>query len=141
MKLLFLLLSIISFNCFSHVSKHVETSKSAVTETVNYYLKGSVLGDSQMISKAFHSDALVQGNSDGKIQRYDMKTFLGFFSTDKPGKHTTKIISIDIDIENDAALVKAHWDMGTWKYIDYLTLLKNNDQWKIVNKVYTKIQK
>jgi len=139
MKILFLLLSIISFNSFSHVSKHNETSKSAVTKTVNYYLKGSVLGDSKMISKAFHSDALVQGNSDGQLQRYDMKTFLGFFSTDKPGKHTTKIISIDI--ENDAASVKAHWDMGTWMYIDYLTLLKNNGQWQIVNKVYTKIQK
>jgi len=139
MKLLFLLLSIISFNSFSHVSKHIETPESAVTKAVNYYLKGSVLGDSKMISKAFHSDALVQGNSEGQLQRYDMKTFLGFFSTDKPGKHTTEIISIDI--ENDAASVKAHWDMDTWMYIDYLTLLKNNGQWKIVNKVYTKIQK
>lgn len=139
MKLLFLLLSIVSFNCLSHVSHHDETPKIAITKTVNNYLKGSVLGDSQMISKAFHSDALVQGNSNGKLQRYDMETFLGFFSTDKPGKHTTKIISIDI--ENDAALVKAHWDMGTWMYIDYLTLLKNNGQWKIINKVYTKIQK
>ena len=128
MKLLFLLLSIISFNSFSHTNKHDETSKSAVSKAVNYYLKGSVLGDSQMISKAFHTDALVQGNSDGQLQRYDMKTFLGFFSTDKPGKHTTKIISIDI--ENDAALVKAHWDMGTWMYIDYLTLLKNNGNGK-----------
>lgn len=139
MKLLFILLSIVSFNCLSHVSHHDEKPKTAITKTVNYYLKGSVLGDPQMISKAFHSDALVQGNSDGKMQRYDMNTFLGFFSTDKPGKHTTKIISIDI--ENDAALVKALWDMGTWKYIDYLTLLKNNGQWKIINKVYTKIQK
>ena len=92
-----------------------------------------------MISKAFHPNALVQGNSDGQLQTYNMKTFLGFFSSDKPGKHTTKILSIDI--ENDAALVKAQWDMGTWMYIDYLTLLKNDDQWKIINKVYTKVQK
>jgi hypothetical protein len=32
-------------------------------------------------------------------------------------------------------------DMGTWKYVDYLSLLKNKGEWKIVNKIYTVVQK
>lgn len=112
---------------------------AAVEKAVNYYLEGSLLGDPKVITKAFHPDATVQGIRNGKHVVYDMKTFLGFFSTEKPGKHTTHIISVDI--EESAASVRAEWDMGTWKYVDYLSLLKNNGEWKIVNKIFAVVQK
>ncbi|MDG1750564.1 MAG: nuclear transport factor 2 family protein [Thalassotalea sp.] len=116
-----------------------KTQATAVEKAVNYYLEGSLLGDPEIIAKAFHPDAKVQGIRKGKHDVYDMKTFLGFFSTDKPGKHTIHIISVDIE-QSDAS-VRAEWDMGTWKYVDYLSLLKINQEWKIVNKVFAVVQK
>ncbi|WP_284244428.1 nuclear transport factor 2 family protein [Thalassotalea insulae] len=116
-----------------------KSQRAAVEQAVNYYLEGSLLGDPKVIAQAFHPNAKVQGIRDGQHKVYDMKTFLGFFSTDKPRKHTTKIVSVDI--ENNAASVRAEWDMGSWKYVDYLSLLKQNEQWKIVNKIYTVVQK
>lgn len=135
-----LLFSLQSFNSIAdtHYSGD-KTQAAAVEKAVNYYLEGSLLGDPQIIGKAFHPDATVQGIRNGKHDVYDMKTFLGFFSTEKPGKHTTHIISVDI--EESAASVRAEWDMGTWKYVDYLSLLKNNGEWKIVTKIFTVVKK
>ncbi|WP_286234228.1 nuclear transport factor 2 family protein [Thalassotalea sediminis] len=116
-----------------------KTQVKAVETTVNYYLEGSIAGDPSMIKKAFHPNAKVQGIKNDQHKVYDMNTFLSFFSKDKPGKHKTSIISVDI--ENNAASVRAEWDMGTWKYVDYLSLLKQNNEWKIVNKIYTVVQK
>ncbi len=140
MKLLTIFLAILSFSALAETQYFGDKSQAAdVEKAVNYYLDGSLLGDAKVIAKAFHPDAKVQGIRDGEHKVYDMKTFLGFFSTDKPGKHTTKIVSVNI--ENNAASVRAEWDMGSWKYVDYLSLLKHQDQWQIVNKIYTVVQK
>ncbi|GAA6204914.1 MULTISPECIES: nuclear transport factor 2 family protein [Thalassotalea] len=137
------LISLCLFLSFSSIAQTQYTGDkaqaAAVEKAVNYYLEGSLLGDPNVVAKAFHPDARVQGIRNGKHAVYDMKTFLGFFSTEKPGTHTTHIISVDI--EENAASVRAEWDMGTWKYVDYLSLLKNNGEWKIVNKIYTVVKK
>lgn len=138
-------ISIILFLFFSAnilADTHYAGDKSqaaAVEKAVNYYLEGSLLGDPKVVAKAFHPDAKVQGILKGEHKVFDLKTFLGFFSTDKPGKHSVHIISVDI--EESAASVRAEWDMGTWKYVDYLSLLKNKGEWKIVNKIFTVVQK
>lgn len=140
MRILTVLLTLISFSSLADIQYFGDKSQTAAVEkAVNYYLEGSKLGDPKIVAKAFHRDALVQGIRNGKRKVYNMKTFLGFFSTDKPGKHTTQIISVDV--EKSAASVRAEWDMGTWKYVDYLSLLKENNEWKIVNKIFTVVKK
>jgi hypothetical protein len=135
-----LLFIILSFNSVANTQYFGDKSQAAAVEkAVNYYLEGSLLGDPKVIAKAFHKDAKVQGIRKGKHDVYDMKTFLSFFNINKPGKHTTHIISVDI--EESAASVRAEWDMGTWKYVDYLSLLKHNGEWKIVNKIFTVVKK
>ncbi|OKY26586.1 MULTISPECIES: nuclear transport factor 2 family protein [Thalassotalea] len=140
MKAIILCTLLFSFQAISGTQYHGDTSqKDAVEKAVNYYLEGSKLGDPDIVAKAFHPDAKIQGVTDGKHNVYELQTFLGFFSKDKPGKHTTSIIAMDI--ENSAASVRAEWDMGSWKYVDYLSLLKHNGEWKIVNKIYTVVKK
>lgn len=140
MKILTLLMIILSFNVLAETSITGDaTQVKAVEKAVNYYLEGSKLGDPAVVAKAFHADAKIQGVSKGKHNVYELQKFLSFFDPNKPGKHTTSIVSMDI--ENSAASVRAEWDMGTWKYVDYLSLLKFGDEWKIVNKIYTVVQK
>lgn len=140
MKILSALCLLLSTQCFANTQYYGDTSQSAdVEKAVNYYLEGSLIGDPDIVAKAFDENATVQGIHKGKHTTFSMKTFLGFFSKDKPGKHTTKIVSVDI--AKTAASVRAEWDMGTWKYVDYLSLLKKNGEWKIVNKIYAVVQK
>ncbi|GHE97625.1 nuclear transport factor 2 family protein [Thalassotalea profundi] len=140
MKFIALLFVCFSFNVFAEKTLSGEISQTqSVEKAVNYYLDGSKLGDPDIVAKAFHETAKIQGVKDGALKTYELEQFLGFFSKDKPGTHITSIIAVDI--ENTAASVRAEWDMGTWKYVDYLSLLKFGDEWKIVNKIYTVVQK
>ncbi|WP_448564756.1 nuclear transport factor 2 family protein [Thalassotalea ganghwensis] len=139
MRFLLLVLSVLCTSAFANSVSNSDQQLAAVEKAVNYYLEGSILGDPKVIAKAFHPDAIIQGISGGKHRVYQLKEFLGVFTPGKPGTHTTKIISIDI--VNNAASVRAEWDMGTWKYIDFLSLLKMGDEWKVVNKIYTSVKK
>jgi len=54
------------------------------------------------------------------------------------GKEEKGDLSItSVDITGDAASVKVVEVYDQSKYIDYLSLLKLNGEWKIVNKIYT----
>ena len=140
MKILVFLLSVLSFTSLAETTYNGDSNQiAAVEKAVNYYLKGSLLGDPDVIKKAFHPDAKVQGFARGKHSVYDIPTFLGFFSKDKPGKHEINIVSVDI--ANSAASVRCEWDFGSWKYVDYLSLIKLDNEWKIVSKIYTIVKK
>lgn len=101
------------------------------------YIDGTAYGDIERIKRAFHPDAaLYAANPDGSLRLTPISQYVTFFT---PGKATGRrghIVSLDL-VEN-AANAKLEIDMGTWRYTDYLLLLRLEEGWKIVHKSYTR---
>ena len=107
-----------------------------IEKTVQFYIDGAKSGKGDDMKPAFHNDATIFGyiGDDlfaGPIQKL-------FDWNDKNGPATeleTKIASIDI--VGTIATVRLESDNWTGhKFTDFFTLLKVEDAWKIMNKVF-----
>lgn len=110
----------------------------AVRAPVEAYLRGHVTGDGEEWRKAFHPSAMVTGVRDGKLVSVSAPDFIAR----APGKPAAdealrrrRIVSIDV--AGDAAVAKVELDYPKVFFVDYLSLLKIDGEWKIAQKTYT----
>jgi hypothetical protein len=112
--------------------------ETAVRQTVQHYLHGLKHNDVESLKKAFYPEAKLffVGKDKQLGQLTQEQWYKGFAaSAGKEEKGDLQITSVDIT--GDAASVKVEEVYDRSKYIDYLSLLKFNGEWKIVNKIYT----
>ena len=118
------------------------SEEAAVRQVVQNYLHGLKYNDVESLKKAFWPEAkLFFVNKDGQLgQLTQSQWYEGFAgSAGKEEKVDLRITSVDIT--GNAASVKVEEDYPNSKYIDYLSLLKFNGEWRIVNKIYTSQRK
>lgn len=131
--LLFVLLTC----CLPHLS-NAQTDEESIKNVVYNYLDGITKGDTALLNKAFHPTAILRtvNNSSGKIQDFPVKTFIS--KTPAGGvKATTKLLSFSYAGISAQASVELGFE--DFKYIDLLSLLKVNDEWKIVCRVFSRV--
>lgn len=144
-RLLFLttaLLLTVNANAFGQTNTKPDSEEAAVRQAVESYLHGLKFNDVESLKKAFWPDAkLFFVKNDGQLgQLTQSQWYEGFAaSAGKEEKGDLKIT--DVDITGNAASVKVAEDYPNSVYIDYLSLLKFNGEWKIVNKIYTSRRK
>ena len=111
-----------------------------VEECVYLYLNGVQSRNIASLSTAFYSVCnLYSTDSDDKLEIVALHRFFAFIESTGLPEHASKILNSELC--HDMASVKVMFDFEHYQFVDYLTLLKINDQWKIVSKVYTKIIK
>lgn len=118
------------------------SEEAAVRQVVEKYLHGLKYNDVESLKKAFWPEArLFFVKKDGQLgQLTQSQWYEGFVaSAGKEEKGDLRITSVDIT--DNAASVKVEEDYPNSKYIDYLSLLKFNGEWRIVNKIYTSQRK
>lgn len=105
-----------------------------VEQAVGYYLDGGTNRDFEVLSKAFHESAKIRYMTD---EGYNEANCLEFFGKGmKPGpKQDRKTRVVSIDVTGNAASAKLEIEYPTFTFVDYMTLMKFDDQWKIVAKV------
>jgi len=104
---------------------------------LNNYLQGQTTGNPEFIRKAFHKDARIMTVRENKISNLSVEEFAGFFkgiSADDEVQRKRKIESLDVS--GNAAIAKITLDYPTVKFTDYMSLLKIDGEWKIVNKSF-----
>jgi hypothetical protein len=109
-----------------------------IKATVNHYFEGLTTGDTAKLGKAFHTSAILRtvNASTGKIQDFPIKTFIS--KTPAGGvKATTKLISYSYAGISGLAAVELQF--ADFKYIDLLSLLQVNGEWKIVTRVFSRV--
>lgn len=117
---------------------NAQTEDELIKNTVYNYLDGITKGDTALLNKAFHPSAILRtvNNSSGKIQDFPVKTFIS--KTPAGGvKATTKLLSFSYAGISAQASVELGFE--DFKYIDLLSLLKVNDEWKIVCRVFSRV--
>lgn len=130
--LLFALTIALSYNVAA------QSEEEAIKKTVNDYLEGGTNGNVEQFKSAFVADAVQR--SVGKTGGVTGMTVESLASKIKPStvmNRTTKIVSWSF--ANDAATAITETVYPTSKIIDLLNLLKVNGEWKIVSRVFSRM--
>jgi hypothetical protein len=117
--------------------KVMADERESVKIPLNYYLQAHATGDPEFIRKAFHRDARITAFRDGKLLNLSTEEFAGRFSGKAADDEERRKRTIEsIDITGNAAIAKIVLDYPSVKFVDYMTLLKIDGEWKIVNKSF-----
>ena len=111
--------------------------EAAARVPLENYLKGQATGNGDFIRKAFHTDARVMAFRDGKLLSITAEEFAGRF-TGKPAadeaQRKRRIASVEIT--GNVGVGKIVLEYPTVTFTDYMSLLKIDGEWKIVNKAF-----
>ncbi len=110
-----------------------------INQTVEHYFKGMYHGDVERLKKAFHPQALVIGYFDGNLAFNSLDQFLGFIKaapvpSEKGEDYDMQIVSMDIT--GAVGTVKVADLYQGRRFTDYLSMLKEGDNWVIINKAF-----
>lgn len=135
LAILFALFTIFAMNDFAQTDE-----KAAVRVPLENYIKAHATGDPEFARKAFHTEGNMTFIRDGKFVTETFDSFIKRAFTGKPAadeekrKDGRKIEAIDVN--GSAAVGKIVLDYPNVKFVDYMTLLKIDGEWKIVNKSF-----
>lgn len=112
--------------------------KESVKEAVKHYVEGMVFADEASLRKAFHPSCRIIGHYQKALEWLSLDEFIDAIKTEGPAAKEVKPFweVIDLDITGDAAAVKIIDDYAGMRFTDYLSLLKIDDRWVIINKLY-----
>lgn len=131
--LAFIALIGISANTFA------QSEDEAIKETINNYLDGGSVGDTARLNRAFFAFANLRNLSkEGKVSEMPVKKFIAAVPAGG-AKWISKIVSYSY--AGTAATAVTEEELPTFKFVDFLNLLKINGEWKIVSRVYSRVEK
>lgn len=134
MKKILTVASLLLFAAVSHAQTDVKTIQEIET-VCTYYLDGGTNGDSVMFSKAFIPDGQMRFMRNDTLMNISLKDFMARASNSGVKlNRKTKIESIQV--YGNVATAKLTVEYPTFYFHDIMSLLKTNDGWKIVSKIF-----
>ena len=112
---------------------------NAIGRTIQDYFDGMHLGDTTRLRRAFHPDAYLFGYYQGSFSRFSLEDWMTEVeSTPKPAEsgEAFDMRIVSTDVTGRVAMVKVAVLYEGLRFTDYLTLMKFDDDWKIINKAY-----
>lgn len=121
-------------------ARPADPDEDAIRRVVGYYFEGGTAGDSTTVGKAFHKVAMMFFVRDTQfVQMPIFSEYLARVAAPRPagaGPDQTKKEILSIDITGSAAVAKLKLTTPNAILTDYMSLLKINGEWKIVNKIF-----
>ena len=111
--------------------------EAAVREAIQAYLDGMARGDTLLLHKAFDTTGSLDGvNRDGTMMRLPVVEWArGFHGKTFPAEtHKGRIVKMDLTDYVGYAKIELNWP--TVRYVDYMSLLRTSDGWKITEKIW-----
>lgn len=111
--------------------------EAAARKPLENYLKGHATGDSAYFKAAFHPEAKLFWIREGKLtQRTSAQYISG--ATGKPAEDEAqrKRHIASLDLTGNSAVAKIVLDYPNALITDYMSLLKVDGEWKIMNKIF-----
>ena len=122
---------------FAFCASAQTSEKDAVRVPLENYLKGHATGDGEYLKKAFHTEGNLLFIRVGKFTTRSFADYVAGF-TGKPAadENKRKRWIKSVEVSGNAAVGTIILDYPTTRFVDYMTLLKINGEWKIVNKSF-----
>jgi hypothetical protein len=115
--------------------------ETAIKQTIQYYFDGGRMGDSVTLRKAFHPDARMLFVRDSALTAIPIGEYITRVGQNppKPGAvDSTKRRIVNVDIAGDAAVAKLELERPDMLVTDYMSLLRIDGKWVIVNKIFSR---
>jgi hypothetical protein len=131
------LLSAAGVQAQSAQSKSTQSQEeAAVRAAVQAYFDGMMKGDPALLQKAFHAESFLIGPGRTNPSRIPFSGWHASFAKPMANPQEYRNAILSIDVAGQAAVAKTELDWPRVRYVDYLSLLKVNGEWKIVNKIW-----
>ncbi|WP_342249542.1 nuclear transport factor 2 family protein [Sphingomonas sp. OTU376] len=115
-----------------------EKDEAGARAAVNHYLAGHATGSAAEFSAAFHPKAMLYWNRDGAFAERTLADFIAAAATGKPAAdEAQRKRSIEsLDVTGNVGMAKVVLDYPAVRFVDYLSLVKADGEWRIVNKIF-----
>ena len=134
-RLSFTVLALILVGCTPVLAQSSE--EAAVREAIEHYFRGHATGQGEHFRKVFHPDAKLFFIREGKLTQWTAEEYISRASGKPPDDEAQRKRTIDsIDIAGNAAFVKITLDYPKVVFTDYMSMLKVDGRWVIVNKTF-----
>ena len=120
-------------------SASAQSDEELINQTLNDYLEGGTNGEVERFKKAFFSDAIQKSVGKTGVTGMTVESLASKIKPNQKMERTTKVVSWSY--AGTAATAITETEYPTSKIIDLLNLLKVNNEWKIVSRVYSRIEK
>ena len=122
---------------FAGIASAQDAEKEAARVPLENYLKGHATGDGEYMKKAFHTEGNMIFIREGKYTTRSFTDYIAGFTGKPPADEAKRKRWIEsVEVSGNAAVGKIILDYPTVKFVDYMTMLKINGEWKIVNKSF-----
>jgi hypothetical protein len=114
-----------------------------IQAVIQNYFEGIYNGDIVQLKEVFHSGTLLFGDIKGVPYFKTVTDYIDGVKNRKSPKglgEDFKMEILSIEILGNNAIVKAQLPMLGYNYFDFLSLAKINEDWKIVNKLFTHVE-
>ena len=111
--------------------------EAGARKAVEHYLAGHATGSPAEFTAAFHPKAMLYWNRDGKLAERTSAEYIAGASgkpADDEAQRKRQIVSLDVT--GNVGMAKVVLDYPTVKFTDYLSLLRVDGEWRIVNKIF-----
>jgi hypothetical protein len=111
--------------------------EAAARVPLENYLKAHATGDGEYIRKAFLPEGKMTFVREGKVNVVTGEEFAARFNGKPAPDEAQRKRWIDsLEVKGDVAIGRIILDYPNGKFTDYMTLLKLNGEWKIINKSF-----
>jgi hypothetical protein len=138
LALLVLATSLLSAGALSGQTPAPTADETAVRAVVESYLHGLKFNDVPSLRKAFWSDAkLYFVNRDGHLGQLTQAEWYAGFAQSAGKEEPGDLRIAALEVTRDIASVKVVENYPGSRYTDYISLVRFDGRWQIVNKIYT----
>jgi hypothetical protein len=110
---------------------------AAVRIPLDAYLRGHATGDSSAFRRAFWKEAKLWFVRDGQLASRTADDYIGAASGRPPADEAQrKRRIVSVHVTGNAATAVIELDYPATHFIDYMTLLKVGEEWRIINKSF-----
>jgi hypothetical protein len=111
--------------------------EAAVRQALEHYFRGHATGQGEHFRKIFHTDSKLFAVRDGKYWQLTSEEYIARAPGKAPADEAQRKRSIEsVDVTGNAAIAKIVLDYPQVKFTDYMSLLKIDGEWKIINKTF-----
>ena len=113
------------------------SEQDAVRVPLENYIKGHATGNGEFMRKAFHTEGNLIFVREGNFSTRSFAEYISGFSGKPAADEGSRKRSIEsVDVAGNAAVAKIILDYPATRFVDYMSLLKINGEWKIVTKIF-----
>ena len=108
----------------------------AIKAAIQHYIDGAIAGKGELMRPTFHADATIFGFVGPDLFAGPIQGLYEWNDSNGPATGLVARI-VSIDLVETVASVRVESDNWTGhRFTDFFNLLKLDDQWKVMNKVY-----